>query len=217
MLSSESETIVGCGKTVLVSSMVETLQLRSKERETLRRPDAICYYYCSFQDRVRNTFDDFLRSSIAMLCSRYDNYSLLEDLRTRCNDESPSEGPNSAQLQDLMLKMIDLGCLIQETYLFIDALDEMPGAEQAELFHLLELLQDKETPSIHMLVCSRREPAITDAFRLWNPVGFDNDGLNDDIRHYIRSTVDGHRRLNKQPAETLQLIEHILSNKSGGM
>ena len=125
-----------------------------------------------------------LRLFLASICDQYQAFARLQALYAECHRTFPAEEPSNDQLQtaffatlaDIIPKAEDMSvdrasvkpaqALLspgKETYLFIDALDEISLPERENVLEFLQELSSLRLPHLHILVTSRNEPAIEDA------------------------------------------------------
>jgi hypothetical protein len=170
--------LVGCGKTVLCSSIIEKIRDVCKANKT----SGLCYFYCSFEDSSQEDhFETLLRLFIYQLCRPDLVPTPLQGLYNECHEYPPSEPTNEelyTTLTDILKEshaesaetsdfsegnsvrdpLKDAG--LRNIYLIIDALDEIPFLQRWEVLEFLQKLATLRLPQLHMLVTSRNEPCI---------------------------------------------------------
>jgi hypothetical protein len=106
----------------------------------------------------------------------------------------------------------------KNTYLVVDALDEIPIIEREEVLEFLQTLANLKLRRLHILVTSRTEPLIVEALALhWVPVVMDAATVNQDIRIYVSRTIEKHKKLRRQTPATKELIRQRLVEGGNGM
>jgi hypothetical protein len=110
-------------------------------------------------------------------------------------------------------------------YLIIDALDECPNTSdlsypREKVLVLLEDFIDLNLPNLRMCVTSRPEAdikAVLEPLTLHSLSLHDERGQMEDIKNYINSTVNSHRRMRKWKPEYKQLVIDTLTERADGM
>jgi hypothetical protein len=155
---------VGCGKTVLCSSIIENI------KETCAPlPTQLYYFYCSFLDSDRQDLDAILRLILVTLCTVDTTPSQVEELYKECQKSYPVEVPSTERLKQTCLAILEDG--IEDTtpllpgdedstiskkqiYFVIDALDEVPLQYIEDVLSFLQELPRASSPRLHLLVTS---------------------------------------------------------------
>ncbi|KAI8720015.1 hypothetical protein NCS52_00445800 [Fusarium sp. LHS14.1] len=94
---------VGCGKTVLCSSVIEALKNRAPKRD-----DRIAYFYFTFNDTGCHGMTGFLRSMLRQLCLAGATDPLIEALHHRCSPDPPC----IKQMQATLLAYLTTACAL---------------------------------------------------------------------------------------------------------
>ncbi|KAL1387463.1 hypothetical protein HDK64DRAFT_330659 [Phyllosticta capitalensis] len=175
---------LGSGKTILSSMIVEDLKMENVQRmENI--PGKPLYFYFDFANTRKQSLKDALRSLINQLCNMGIDprkHILQSDLHT-------SE-PTIQSLLRIFHAMIEE---IGELWIVLDALDECATRHDYSSGELLpwveQLMGSQKACNIHLLVTSRPEYDILDAFQGWVPsdsiVPVQSDTVADDIAAYI--------------------------------
>ena len=182
-----------------------------------------------------------LRLFLANICNQYQAFARVQALYEKCHRTFPAEEPSNDQLQtafcdtlaDVMSKsedtLVDRASVKtpqapllprRETYLFIDALDEIPLPEREFFLKFLQELSSLRLPHLHILATSRNEPAIEEAMTRpirWTPVAIDKEAVNVDIDRYVSNAIESYPRLRDQPKATKELILLRLVKAAHGM
>lgn len=137
---------------------LETLELMGKD-ESMKRPDAVAYFFCQSTDSKTNTATSILRGLMYMLIKQQD--SLLGHLQKRYDDAGPQMFEGSKVLYTLWSVLSDMIAdrSLGTTYLVVDALDEC----NSELNQLLDLITKNESGvfrKVKWLLSSRNWPSI---------------------------------------------------------
>jgi hypothetical protein len=184
-----------------------------------------------------------LRLFAAQLCSPTTIPQQLQTLYEECRREYPPRTPRNEELIVCIVSILEGNETLhsqksgqspsdyaeqisgstnsinaKNTYLVVDALDEMPIIEREEVLRFLQTLANLKLRKLHILVTSRTEPLILDALALhWVPVVMDAAIVNQDISIYVSRTIEKHKRLRRQTPATKELIRQRLVEGGNGM
>jgi len=163
--------IPGAGKSVIASSVVDSMQLQYSSTGKL-----CCYYYCDYADL--STLD--ISTVFGTLCHQLLSHMTGSQakLMERLN-ELTEEGKSTPDKQDL-LDFLYL-CLSRpqwkEIFLVLDGIDELPSEGQSEVLQMLQHVNSGEKFRVKTFICSRRQGSV-----IVRAV----DKLSDDCLHDIR-------------------------------
>lgn len=165
----------GCGKTVLTSSILRTINSR------------VLYYLFDFSDSRKQTYDGLV-SSLVFQQSGLDK-SAQEDLerlfRDHDNGRKQVETSRLAEVFERNLR------LITTTHIVIDALDECTELKQI-LFWLRQLCQKHE--AVRLIITSRPLEFIKANVSQWIPneaiISADGEATKKEIKRYIQQRLD---------------------------
>jgi hypothetical protein len=234
-------SIVGCGKTILCSSIIQKTLETATENEGSR----VCFFYCSFQDHSRQGLGAILRSFIAQFCAADYIPAPLQNLYMECQKTYPPKIPTNNQLSATLISIFEglrysegsssdsngktsspLSTInpdpskAKKAFLFIDALDEIPEDQREEVFEFLNSLAGKRLTHVRVLLTSRDEPSIkenlTDLIP-WPSAPIDTIAVEADIDRYVRRILSSHHSLRRQSADSKEAIISRLVKDSNGM
>ncbi|KAF4629088.1 hypothetical protein G7Y89_g9057 [Cudoniella acicularis] len=144
------QTIAGCGKTILCSTIVENVKAHCLDHPNY----AVGYFYFDFHDAKRQSTDSLIRSLIVQLSLQVSSIpQTLKDLYSRSQDSQ-----QEPKKDEMLEALFELSGKFQQTYFIIDAIDECVEREEFFLF-LEELLKSKRKTS-HILTTRRTEMDI---------------------------------------------------------
>ncbi|KAI0901985.1 hypothetical protein F4806DRAFT_502000 [Annulohypoxylon nitens] len=200
--------IPGCGKTILISSVIEDLNKSQSSN--------LIYFYFDIYHSRQRTQDDMIRSLIIQLYEkRTDTRTHLDSLYSQCKKglEQPSFELLYSTFRDIIQ---DAG----ELWMIIDAIDECATTNKdgvGEIISLIVELRRLQT-DIHILVTSRQEQYIkatsTGSICPLSIFPILSDLIKKDIDAYIYSRISGSQRWrDSEPRE----IEKLLVERAGGM
>jgi hypothetical protein len=172
----------------------------------------LAYYYFDFSNQRTLQIDALLRSLILQLeGQRVVLSEAVEALYERCNNGRSS--PGSDHLASVLFQLLNEPL---ETFLVIDALDECPVGKSGGRKRLQELItgqaSDIQGP-FHLLVTSRKEDDIDRAMKIaveklvLHEVAIQNADVDNDVRLYVRNTIQTHDRLKRYTEKIQNEIE----------
>ncbi|KAI0143529.1 hypothetical protein GGR57DRAFT_495207 [Xylariaceae sp. FL1272] len=185
--------IPGCGK-VLSSTIIEELCQTVGSQNTL-------YFYFDFNDGTKQSLEMALRS----LVSRGMQQSNLESLQNTFQQMADHAG---------------------ELWIIIDALDECEHRHEYANGNVLSWLQSLQElcSNIHLLVTSRPEKEIRASISTWIGIQYtmsiQNNGLDEDIRAYVRARVREGKELKTRwhtRPDIQNEIEEALTKRANGI
>jgi hypothetical protein len=206
---------LGCGKTILSSTIINYLEKTYPERLLL-------YFYFDFTDSNKQTLENVIRSLISQLyCRCTDAHTSLDSLFS--SHENGRHQPSCDSLCRVFLQMVDQ---VKEVYVVLDALDEChtrKGSNFEGLLSWIEILLQSGQRNLNLLVTSRPEHDIELVLRKMakneDIVPIQSKLIDDDIRSYVHTRVrqgKGLRRWDSRP-DVLEEIEVQLMEKANGM
>ncbi|KAF3276933.1 hypothetical protein TWF970_006102 [Orbilia oligospora] len=204
--------IMGCGKTILSSTVIENL--------SSCRP--LVYFYFDITDGDKQTFDKMIRSLLYQLYYQSSQAPppQLEELFHSCEDGNIQ--PTSLLLSQTFLSIIEK---TEEIWIVLDALDECNQEERAELLSWMKGIRTvSERKNVHLLVTSRSdkndiESGIRKLAHAAYALEIKSSLTTTDISAYIRWRVredDGLERWRAYP-DIQDEMEAELQRKSDGM
>ena len=136
-------------------------------------------------------------SLLSQLGMRHKVHSALHGLCKELEDKPSVVTPTSQQLQDTLTKVLKSHDAEGETYILVDALDEIPFQtmhdERAKIAELLNTLVSSQTPRLHLLMTSRPHDDLIKSFAgpraIWSARPIPTDNIQADIELYVRSNI----------------------------
>jgi len=205
--------------TVVASSAV------IQEIKTIQKskPASLAMYYYDFRDDKKKDLRGLLSSVLCQLCGQSDScHSILSTFYS--THIKSAQSPSDAELIRCLIDLLKLPGS-QPIYLIIDALDECPSTSslsspREELLSLLEDLVEAQLPNLRICVTSRPE---VDIKAILEPLTFcpvslhDASGQQKDIRDYIESIVNTHKKMQHWNSQHRQQVIDVLTRKADGM
>ncbi|MCJ1387629.1 hypothetical protein MMC18_000472 [Xylographa bjoerkii] len=193
----------------LCSTIIQNVIIHCQSDQAL----AIGFFYFDFNDVEKQKPENLIRSLITQLSlhSR-NNPAHLETLYSKCQD-----GKQRPSVDSLMSTLKQMLGDFREIFVIIDALDECKRWE--ELTDIVESIVGWKIEKLHLLVTSRRERELMDAFDplVSHQIAIEDETVDVDIQTYVRHKLANDTKLGKWPAELKMEIESTLTNGAHGM
>ena len=194
--------IPGAGKTVLCSTIIESLKARLG-----RFP--ICFYF-DFRDPQKQSVVNMLYSLLAQLSENKvpEEVQRLYESCAHGNRDAPV-----SQLKEAFLSITKRTAFEQHTpYLVIDALDEC-GDREMLMSVIMEMCQNT---SINLLATSRQEEDISSVLETY-AIPIQTVRVDNDIKTHIRTCLKNDSKLSKWDEGTKRTVAERLASKANGM
>ncbi|CAO2656907.1 Nn.00g057100.m01.CDS01 [Neocucurbitaria sp. VM-36] len=201
--------IPGCGKSVLSSSIVEDIKIRS-EKDLDRN---FAFFFFTFRNDALRDPHEMVTSLIVQLVPQCITISTeLDSLYTSCGNGARKPSPLVARkLLHLVLQALP------EVYIVLDALDECQHPEG--LIKALSSVIEWELTNLHLLFTSRREQMLTkylsSVLQPAQVIGLQNHVVDEDIQRFIQHKLAQSNW--RDDAQACREIEAEISCKSQGM
>ncbi len=198
--------IPGAGKTVLLSHLIE--QIRRHCDQISPRKTIHVYYYCYF-GRNQDEAKPFLKWLINQLCRKADfipefTYNLYK------NGKEPSLAELLGAFRRILVRF-------ETVYIALDAIDES-GSQDDLLLVLRDFATSPAFAQIRMISSSRNYVNIEKGMLdIAMPISMNNPFVEQDIRHYVHSTLQINPRFARWPRDLLQEVEESVTAGAGGM
>jgi len=205
--------IPGCGKTILSSTIIQTL-LDFRQQDIGK---AVAYFYFDFTNPEKQNPELMVSSLISQLSRQSVKFPAV--LEATFASYGKGEGPPPLHITLEVLRQIIL--VFPQTYLVLDALDEC--ADRKRLLATLRSIAAWKIETLHLLVTSRKEKDIVDSLERFVDysamVCLQSELVDPDIQTYVRQRLSDDQKLEKwrKDDKTREEIEITLSNGSHGM
>jgi len=184
---------------------------------------SIAYFYFDFKDIDKQKLQNLLPSLLIQLSARSDACCDLLSQLYSLHDWGIRK-PNGRTMIKCLEEMLALDAQ-GPTYIIMDAIDECPltssvPSPREEVLELVEELVGLHLPDVHICVTSRPEHDIRAILEPLtpHPVSLHNEtGQKQDIADYVRSFVQGDRRMRRWRDEDKDLVIKTLPEKADGM
>jgi Cdc6-like AAA superfamily ATPase len=205
--------IPGCGKTVLSSTVLQTLLGYCQEDIG----KVVAYFYFDFTDPRKQDTELMIYSLISQLSQQCVQIpAALETLFSSCGKggERPSLNAALKVLQEMILEF-------PQIYFVLDALDEC--SNRVELMEILQWIEAWKTEKLHILITSRKERDIESSVQSFigkqHMICLQNRLVDPDIQTYIQQRLLNDNKLEKWRKENKirEEIETVLIKGAHGM
>ena len=206
--------IPGCGKSVLSSSVIESLQARTTEDN--QSPTAVAYFYFDFADEENRTVPNLLSTLLAQLCKQIEEIpSSVRTLYDSYSHQAQCSLPPSGELLDTLMAVARRWPYI---YIMVDALDECKVERREKLLSVLSDLCSTDV-DVRLAVTSRPEHDIKQFLdeRADTSVCLQSDKVDQDIILYVQSILQKDVKMRQWPSADRQTVEQTLIHKAQGM
>ncbi|KAL8721231.1 MAG: hypothetical protein Q9225_002043 [Loekoesia sp. 1 TL-2023] len=203
--------IPGAGKTILVSSAIEFLKEHVKSEDV-----GLAYFYCDYKELRKQEPSKLLCTLLSQLARQ--KKTVFQRLQTfvqeRCK-ENPASVPTHDELRSNFATFLEGA--FKQVILVVDAIDE--STQRKCMISDLKTFS-KNCPFIKVLVSSREELDITQAFRSFPNVKINQSDVVNDIESFVKAEVAARIRekeLTIRRPELQQTICDKLVSRSEGM
>lgn len=215
---------MGCGKSVLFSSIVNSLENRTRLEET---GGLSAYFYCLYRKGAQHDLAPILQSFIAQLCPSDYIPTALQSLYERLNNKFPPGIPSDAKLKETLLAIIhehgaNTGARTtgsRDVFILIDALDELPlGTSRDAIIQFLDELASYRMPHLHLLATSRDDSDIRLGLSSWDfRLCIDKSKVIKDMRLFVIREMEKDMGLASKSAVVKDEIVRRLVDEGNGM
>lgn len=219
---------VGCGKTVLCSSIIHHIQNLELFDGSSRCE--LAYAYISWDDQTTHDLGTLIRAFLSQLSG----IAAISSQLTRLYTENQKRVLNRDDIKDCLItairqlsadssknKVKDEGMDQSFVVIVLDALDEVPfGSLRDDVLDLLLQLTELKSPILRILVSSRKDRDIEERLILeagWRSQPIETHLVSEDIGRFVRGQLTRRPKLRMQSAEIKELITTGIVDLSGGM
>ena len=209
--------VAGCGKSVLASSVIDTLSsMRSEDT-------SFAYYYCDYADKISLEPITILGTLVQslLLSSEIIPQEVSELIQESYHDGERT--PDTDEVFNILLKVMQLCSSI---VLVLDGIDEVDEKNFYSVLSLLKKLLSAPGVVVKLFVTSREHKDILSLLSPgtgeWYQVHIDQPLISNDIESYIHHSVEllmASKRLifNTSHTEIMQEISQRLVQGANGM
>nr|POE49152.1 vegetative incompatibility protein het-e-1 [Quercus suber] len=199
----------GCGKSVLCSTVIEDLKVFCLEHAKI----ALAYFYFTFSDNHKQTYDDLLLGLVAQLGGTEPARSTLRQLYER----SKQTRPGTRELEKVLISTVST---LDGAFVVLDALDESPelsGTRWDLLKRLTKLLS--QSSKLRLFATSRYLPDIPGLMDdlPCEHISIRSCDVSGDIQQYVAIQLSTEPRLRQFTPTIKSMIEKNVSDNADGM
>jgi hypothetical protein len=177
------------------------------------------YAYCDFRNSDSQDPKYLIGSLVGQMAMQFSEMpKTIRKLDEESSDQRMGERKSSLSLRELfraLTSIVEDASSHCRTYVVIDALDECVRRE--ELLSELAGINSKSTLRLNVLVTSRQEIDIKRAFNGLPTVSISENDVAHDVELYVKSELEKHPRLVKQPESVRERITLTLVAGARGM
>jgi NACHT domain len=195
--------IPGAGKTVLCSTIIESIKSRCSSRKPC------VYYYFDFSNPLKQNVANFLFSLLAQLSAS----NLFSEIRNLY--ESCGRGTREATVTQLCDVLLSIVLQIDQVYVVIDALDEC--SELKELLDVVQRLRQRD--QVNLMLTSRRKPDIESVLigLMDYTVSIEDEVVDGDIKLHVQQCLRTDPELSIWDEDLKATMIETLTSKAHGM
>ena len=214
---------VGCGKTILCSSIVEKLQ------DTEPQICTTAYFYFSWDNTDSHDLGILLKSILAQLVSDSRFLARLDILKQEGDKRVINRDDTFEALLEVMSSITSESAREDSdgtfkavpVVLVFDALDEVPfGAQRDAILDFLNDLSIAKLNCLRIIVSSRRDIDIEEHLVIsgdWKAQPIDAGHVNHDIGLFVKGQMSSHSRLKMQSHQIQDMISKNIVGMANGM
>lgn len=182
----------GAGKTVLMASAVDHL------KQTRSQQQGLAYFYCDYKDKAKQQPSAIISTILMQLAKQ--NNEVLNKLRAFFLEQQKDSRTASPGFDELRSNFSSFVVdAFEEVIIVVDAVDECTD-RRCIMYGLQSIVET--TPSAKVLVSSREESQIVDAFQEWSFSGkrdarIKESDVADDIESFVKAEVTTRIRAKK--------------------
>lgn len=202
----------GCGKSVLCSTAI---QYAFRHRRASPRI-GIAFFFFAFDNKSKQDASAMLRGLALQLAGQLQDNGPLSQLHESHRHNMPPDEALATCLRQLIQRF-------DHVYILLDALDESPrGKHREDVLQCLADLRRWSEPGLHLLVTSRSETDIRDAFYDEpgasddETISMKNQSVDRDIAVFVSQHLKDNRKLRKWKDHHGQ-IEAALTERAKGV
>ncbi|KAJ7319384.1 hypothetical protein DFH08DRAFT_1086266 [Mycena albidolilacea] len=200
----------GTGKSVLSSSVIQKLIDDQQLFADLGKSSGVAFFYFDFKAKDGNAVETALRRIVLQLSAQSPHP--FGPLDKQYNLSRGQALPNYRDLQRILEELLkELG----RVYIVLDALDECPDIELAQLVGLISTLRDWTRTPLHLLFTSQKRTIFTEAFTEVACILLDSNITQPDIELFITSELRENRQLKIWARRTDEIVERVLLMSNG--
>ena len=175
----------GAGKTVLMASVVDHLRKNVQSQEA-----GVAYFYCEYKDTQKQQPSAIISSILMQLAKQ--NLKVFKKLQAFFQEYQKDKGSSPPEFDELRNNFSTfVADTFREVIIALDAIDEC--MDRRGIMDGLQSITEM-TPSVKVIVSSREEQQIVNAYQEWSFFQKDDTRINqsdvtDDIESFVKAEV----------------------------
>ncbi|KAF1994164.1 ankyrin repeat protein, partial [Amniculicola lignicola CBS 123094] len=211
-LETKNETILctgipGAGKTILASSVINSLQARFEGDDQV----GVVYVYFDFRRQAEHDEINILSNVLRQLSQERTTIPDVLQALYRCHVKSQKR----PTLADVTKSLQSVSTSFSRIFIIVDALDECQAIGNCRMNFLSAIFELQRICGLNLFVTSRPIPDITGNFR--NNLSLEIRGDKEDMRKYVESHISSLPRFVRDSDELQDLIATQIVEASDGM
>ncbi|KAJ6150552.1 hypothetical protein N7471_001751 [Penicillium samsonianum] len=198
----------GCGKSVLCSIAIQHTFLKMQDTNAV----GVAFFYFAFNDESKQNDHGMLRALLLQLSVQFqDGEKELKQLHASYNPRTPP-------LEALLGLLRTFLCQFQDSYIFLDALDESPRHYYREgVLRAIQAIRDWSLPSVHLLVTSRDLLDIRRSLIPYNnqSISVRCSPINKDISAFVSHQLDNDLELQRWKVRHSEIEAKLIQGAQG--
>ncbi|KAH7148231.1 ankyrin repeat-containing domain protein [Dactylonectria macrodidyma] len=196
--------IQGSGKSIIVSKIIGVIQ----ETNLGSNDSALVYHYCRFSNLPTLDPCRLVGSFIGQLLRQTSNSDIIMGPISKLYEKHQRTSTHPS-LEDLQSLFMELSQYFQRVFLIIDGLDEVP-----DRWSILEFLENlsRRDEDFKVLVASRAEMDLEDAFSFYAKVTIEPRDIAPDIERFVRKQLSRRRF---RGSEVEEIVKELVIQADG--
>lgn len=201
--------IPGAGKTIMAATVIDYISTQQQENPDI----ALAFIYCNFRRQYQQRSIDLIASILKQLARQ--DHRLMQHLKV-LNGRYKSMGthPSTSEIINVLCAM-EHG--LKQTYVVIDALDEIQTPDKGLMGFLSELFRIQESTGLNILATSRFIPEIEKKFKEKGYALLEIRAVDEDIRSFIRGNLASLPDFVAESEAIVEKIQEEIARATNGM
>ncbi|KAJ7498167.1 ankyrin repeat-containing domain protein [Mycena galericulata] len=200
----------GTGKSVLSSSIIQTLIESQQLFADMGKSSTVAFFYFDFKYKDGNAVEAALRRIVLQFSAQSPH-----PYRTLHKQYNLIKGQALPHYQDLQRILKELLRELGRSYIILDALDECPDAELGQLMELVATLRGWTHSPLHLLFTSQPRTGFTDRLEDVPCVFLQSDVTQPDIKLFITTELRENRKMRIWSSRADEIVDRVLLKTSG--
>ena len=180
----------------------------------MEKEGRLLYFYCDFREKDSQKAETVLGTLICQICAQFPGLpaQMRDFVGTFSTDSGQYISPSYDDLEEVFLALLKE---LPSVTIVLDALDECINRDN--LLLLLQQLPTSASCHVRILVSSRQEGDIEEAFEGYAQHSLRVHAVDEDIDSYVFSAISKSKRLQRLPRELQHQVRTTLHDRARGM